>query len=265
MAVNALPIIIYKNVFETGTVTVTEEAAGFPKENLFDSRSYNLYKSTTNGTQDIEIDKGAAGTAVDALCISGHNLGTETATIEVFEDTVSNFATPTSLGSKAVTKDDPLFLSLTSGTERFNRIRITLLTTNPVQIGFCMLGARTTMPVAGQYGYDIHAQEAFTRSFNSDKGQFLGAQVSYVDRVQDITFRAIADSFVDSDLLPFLRDHYIESKPFFYVPDTANEADFVYFLRAPDNPRIDLPTLDGAREFVTWVMSARGVKDSDFT
>ncbi len=56
---NGKPIFLYDNLLKKYAVTITSEAAGFPKENLFDDQLHTLWKPTSTATQYISIDAGA--------------------------------------------------------------------------------------------------------------------------------------------------------------------------------------------------------------
>lgn len=105
-------------------ITVTDEASGFPKARLIDDRQKALFKfNTSAANHTIDIDRGAEGLeGIDRLLIpTGHNLSGATVTIQA--DTVSNFATPTALGSGAVPAGLILF-GFGTNTERYLRVKI---------------------------------------------------------------------------------------------------------------------------------------------
>lgn len=262
MATPAYPIICWKSHLETyGISAITSEESGFPKENLYDWRLQTLWKPTSTATQNITIDKGAAGIVTDYFCIQNHDLGTRTATVTIYEDDNSGFTSPTTLGTKAFTLDSPYFLSLTSGTERYNRIAITSLDA-ACYIGEIFLGAKLTMQKLPLDGYDVDDVSVVGKASASHDGNFLGAQVLYKQRNVNAAFRYLTDAWVLANLKDFLDDHYSNLKPFFYIPDATNYTDRVYFVRAPDNTRVSLPSESTFRH---WDLQAIGIKDADFT
>ena len=63
-----------RNILETGTVTVTDDAdSGYPEARLHD-RDISLYwKDASESIVNFIVDQGASPLAVDALIISGHD------------------------------------------------------------------------------------------------------------------------------------------------------------------------------------------------
>lgn len=260
-----VPIILADNVLETyeAGLTVTSEAAGYPISNLIDRLPGTYWAPTSTATQDIDVDKLAPGVAVDFLCIGFHDLGTQTATITVYEDDNSGFTSPTTLGTKSFTSDGLQFLSLTSGTERYNRIRITSLDA-ACYIGVLFLGKKLTMPVGPEFGYTPDAQRTYGASLVSTTGQFMGSAIDFTERKLEVTFRNIPQTFVASDLLPFLEDYYLQIKPFFVVPDPGNiyGTNKLYYMTPPDDPEIQLSTQEENILLRTWTLTAYGVKQA---
>jgi hypothetical protein len=262
------PFILYDNVLIDGTVTVSA-ASGFPKENMWDWLDWTYWKADSADDQNIDIDKGTAGISVDTLAILAHNIGSAGdsvgAVVTVYEDDNSGFTSPTTLGSVAISNDRPFYLSLTSGTERYNRIKIINLD-EAVFIGVVCLGTKMTMPVGPEFPGDPDRQNVMSEKFVSYSGRMVSSAVRYVQRDMNIPFRRISQSFIDSDLLPFLEDHYGQMLPFFYVPDPGDVfgTDKIYYLVAPDDPRIELPIHENNISYRNWTLIARGVRQSNF-
>jgi len=263
------PFILYDNILEDGTVTVTSEASGFPKENMSDWLDWTYWKASSSVDQNIDIDKGAVGISVDTLAILAHNLGSAGDSIgtvvTVYEDDNSGFTSPTTLGTVAVSNDRPFYLSLTAGTERYNRIKIANLD-EAVYIGVVCLGKKMTIPVGPGFNFDPDKQNIMSEKFVNYSGRIVSSAIKYSQRDIIVEFRRIAQSFIASDLLPFLEDHYGQMKPFFFVPDPGDVygTDKIYYIIAPDDPTIELPIHDNDNEFRNWTMKARGVRQSTF-
>lgn len=264
-----LPFILYDNVLEDGTLSVTSEASGFPKENLVDWLDWTYWKSTDASDQNIDVDKGAAGVTINTLAILAHNIGTAgnslNADVTVYEDDNDSFSSPTQLGTVEITDDDPFYLDLTSGTERYNRIKISNID-EAVFIGVLWLGAKMEIPVGPEFTFDPDLQNVRSEKYNNYEGRMVGSAVKYSERSMNIPFRRISQSFVDSDLLPFLEDHYGQMKPFFFVPDPGDifGTEKVYYLVAPNDPTINLPVYEDDIGFRDWILRAQGVRQSTF-
>jgi len=263
------PFILYDNVLEDGTVTVTSEASGFPKENMFDWIDWTYWKASSSVDQNIDIDKGAIGISVDTLAILAHNIGSAGdsigAVVTVYEDDNSGFTSPTTLGTVAVSNDRPFYLSLTPGTERYNRIKIANID-EAVYIGVVCLCAKMTIPVGPKFSFDPDKQSIMSEKFVSYSGRMVSSAVKYAQRDINVPFERIPQSFIASDLLPFLEDHYGQMKPFFFVPDPSDVfgTDKIYYLVAPDDPTIELPIFNDDINFRNWVLVAKGVRQSIF-
>jgi len=264
-----LPFILYNNELENGVLSVTSEEASFPKENMIDWLDWTYWKATTGLDQNIDVDKGAPGVEVDTLAILAHNIGTGGnslgATITVYEDDNDSFSSATTLGTISPTDDNPFYLDLTPGTERYNRIKIENME-DPAFIGVIWLGKKMEMPVGPEFSFDPDMQEVVSEKFVSYSGRMVSSSVKYSDRTMNVPFRRIAQSFIASDLLPFLEDHYGQMKPFFFVPDPGDVfgTGKVYYLVAPDNPSIGLPVYNDDIGFRDWELVARGVRQSTF-
>ncbi len=67
--------IAYRNIFETGTVTVDSEDADYPKENAYDWLPYpgDVWKPAASGTHYITVDAGADASA-DYFAVHAHDI-----------------------------------------------------------------------------------------------------------------------------------------------------------------------------------------------
>jgi len=259
------PIYHFDNILDTYGFTITSEAAGYPKENLVDFRPWTYWMPTSTATQYLVVDKGAAGISTDCLSILGHDLFTQGAHIEVQQDTVSNFTSPTTLVTDfAVASNDPTMVVFASaGTERYIRIIISNLSA-ACYIAVIFLGEKMVIPVGPEFGYDPDRQKIEAEKFLSYTGQFLSSSIRFSERRVMIEYRNIAQSFVASDLLAFLEDHYGAMKPFFLAPDPGNVygTDKIYYLSAPEHPELRMPTTRFNIEKRNWTFIGEGVKQT---
>ena len=264
-----LPFILYNNELENGTFSITSEESGYPKENLVDWLDWTFWKSTDASDQTIIIDKGTAGIEVDTLAVLGHNFGSAGNSVgtrvRVWDDDNPSFTSPASLGNKNIYDDEPFFLELTSGSQRYNRIRIINLE-EQIYAGVVVLGKRMTMPVGPEFTFDPDRQEIKSEKYLNYSGRIISAAKKYSERIMEVEFKRIAQSFITSDLLPFLEDHYSAMIPFFFVPDPGDVfgTEKIYYLTAPDNPRIDLPVYMDDINYRNWILRAQGVLQSTF-
>ena len=264
-----LPFIQYRNVLVDGTVTVTSEESGYPKENLWDWQDSTLWKATSAGDQNIDIDKGAAGTAVNTLCVLGHNWGSAGDSVgcqvTVYDDDNPSFSSPATLGTVSIEDDIPFYLSLTAGSQRYNRIKIANFDEAPYA-AVVVLGSRLEIPVGPDFSFDPDKQNIRSETYNSYAGRVLASSIQYAERQMEVPFRRLAQSFVSATLLPFLEDHYGMMLPFFFVPDPGDVfgTDKVYYLIAPKNPTIELPVWEDDISYRNWTLKANGMRQSTF-
>lgn len=83
-----IPIAYILNILETGTVTVSGEASGKPKERLFD-RDLGVFweDASAAGTRTIQVDQGATVQSIDTwLIAAGHNLSAATVNLDSSPD-----------------------------------------------------------------------------------------------------------------------------------------------------------------------------------
>jgi len=242
MADPAKPIILFNNDLEnSGIDSITSEQAGFPKENMLDWKPWTVWRSSGTADQVIILDKGVAGVTIDAFGIDGHNMGTETAQIQVEHDDNAGFASATTAFLQIFSNDDRFFKLFTGSTERYWRITITLLGVSHAEIGLLFLGARYTMPRLPIDGFNLDRQESKGRVNRSRGGNHLGSSVQRADRAVNVNMRFVKESDFP-EYRDFHEDHGQLLKPFFFIPDTANHADRSYLVTLEDNPVLDAPT-----------------------
>ena len=184
----ANPFLFFESLLDSGTVTATSEAAGFPVENLSDWRQGTPYrwKATTNGTQNIDIDLGAAPgfAACDTICIGGHNLGTGGATYSVQHDSTGAFggAETTVLAAQSPSDDLPQLSTFTGANVRYWRVIIAGTPSAVAQIGILTLGRRLAFTAGVQPGLDPYGAEAVADDATSENGSPLGTNLRYIRR-----------------------------------------------------------------------------------
>lgn len=264
-----LPFILYDNVLEDGTLSVTSEESGFLKENMTDWLDWTYWKASSGADQSIDIDKGVGGIEVDTLAILSHNIGSAgsslNADVTVYDDDNSGFASPVTLGTIEITDDNPFYLSLTLGSQRYNRIKITNTDDAPFA-AVIFLGKKMEIPVGPEFSFDPDHQNVKSEKFSSYSGRMVSSSVQYSERNMNVAFKRIAQSFIISDLQPFVEDHYGQMKPFFFIPDPGDVfgTGKIYYLVAPDNPSLDLPIYNDDIGFRNWTLKAQGIRQSTF-
>jgi len=190
------------------------------------------------------------------------------ANVYVYEDDNPSFSSPTLLGSDGFAWDGPRYINLTSGTQRYNRIRIGSGSVAPF-IAVAFLGTKMEIPVGPQFSFDPDRQNIKSEKFVSYSGRLVGSAVKYAERMMNVPFQRLSETWVDSDLRPFLEDHYGAMLPFIFVPDpgqvfTSDGITKLYYLTAPDDPTIELPVYGEDIGFRNWTLIANGVRQSKY-
>ena len=98
--------ILYENILESGTVTVSSEDSNFPKYRLYDKDISQLFKFTSTDTSWIKADAGSA-VNIDTLIIpEGHNLaGLSCALKYSDDDTTYNTIDSFTAGSGLISRE----------------------------------------------------------------------------------------------------------------------------------------------------------------
>lgn len=267
-----LPFILHENQLADYLFGALSEESGYPIENVADYLDWTYWQATTGAEQKIYIDKTANGlVASDCLAILGHNFESgslsSSTTVSVYEST-TGFTTTTLLGSKVVDSDNPFYIDLTEGDDRYVTIIISPMN-DPAYAAVVWLGMKMEMPVGPEFSFDPDMQEVMSERFVSYSGRLVSSAHKYTERMVECEFKRLSQTFIDSDLLPFLEEHYEKMKPFFFAPDpgkvfTDGDEVKLYYLTAPDNPRISLPVYNDEIGFRNWNMIAQGVRQSTF-
>ena len=275
------PFILYNNLLEDYFDSISTESTIAPKENLWDWKDWTYWVANDTNDQWVIIDRGASGQpAVNCIAVSGHNWGTADGNgvlVTVEQDDNSGFTSPTSLGTITVLVDEPFYLEFTDATERYIRISMDFISpTAPAGLWASrfFIGEKLELPVGPEFSFDPDVQEAKTMKFRNYNGDIITTSKRYSSREMNVEFKRIPQSFVASDLLPFLEDHYGEMLPFFFVPDPANvfspdptasqTGSKIYCLIAPDEPTISLPVYNDDINFRNWTMIAIGTRQNKY-
>ncbi len=143
--------LLYRNILESGTITVTTENTDYPKWRLYDRDVGKLYKGTSTATHIIHIDQGASPIYdVDTLIIAaGHNLATATIQFQWsdndadWNDAVTDFAAV----AGQISKEAPSAI-----THRYWRVHIVSPPANP-EIPEIFIGEKLELQAIVRWGY----------------------------------------------------------------------------------------------------------------
>lgn len=228
--------VLYDNIFNQNGVTVNyqheEDDSG---RHAHDWLLWNRWKPGTTATYTwIDVDL-QSSYEVDAVSIFGHNLGTEGCTVYL-EYSSDNFATIAgNAGWHQPTDDSPIFLKFTAVNYRYYRLVIKDPTTN-TQIYNAQIGKSLQLKPLG-VGFKPPMYETFTATNNINRhGVLLGRSISKSTRKLTINQKAITQSEMESDFLPWLE--HATRLPFVFCWDYENRPQDTVFCwiekNAPD-------------------------------
>ena len=259
---------LFENIFEDGTLTADEEAAGFPVSNTTDWREETSYRWKTTDTTSLKymtVDLGAGNTANPDTCvISGHNLFTAGATILYVRASTDDFAASDVLQGTFAAPTDDATIQITftpTATDTFRYWRLQLQdpgTWNEVtQLGIVTLGRRLDF----ESGFGVRAGlDIYGERFNGNvpingNGSPLGGNLRFVDKSFNLDISnpgMTTTNFFDKAAPNFnttFRDHARQMKPFWYAWNTDTDARAVY-----------LSWTDGYQQPFEFITTRRGLR-----
>lgn len=209
---DSLPTVLFDNLFLSGTITVSTEAAGFPKENAVSENTNKSWQPTAlPATLTVDL---TTATTLDAFSIVAHNCGTKGNTITL-ESSPDN--STWTVRCTVVPTDDTTILGLfTPVSARYWRIRIVNGTVP--NIGVAIIGERFNFPAGVRAPYTpVWLSQTFELlTATTMGGQFLGNKVLRQGGRTNINLVSFERDFAEGDLLPF-REHYNSGKAFVWA------------------------------------------------
>ena len=211
-------IIAYINLLELGTLTVTNEAAGFPKERLIDRKLKRLFKGSSTANHTIKCDQGASGSqAIDCLVIpAGHNLDG----VSMYWEHSVNDSDWIEAASWTQSGNGLIYKTITSAlTKRYWRARMTGLSAAP-ELGECFLSERYTVQARPLHGLAVGKQKNISRS------ESPAGQVSFLnkgDARQVRRYQLSKVSNTEKGELESWDNEWAGYKPFFIVDHAENK------------------------------------------
>ena len=217
------PILAYHNLFESGTVTVTEEDASYLKENAYDWKPFDWWKPTTAAaTTYITVDSGAAVSADYWGIWSYANIDS----IQLQESTDNFAADTTDVGAAVVpTASELIFRTFTSSSKRYRRLKI--IHTSVFSLGIACVGVRIDVPAPLPPGFSPLQRDNKILGSKTGANHFLGKSVERRGFDFTLPFDLLTNTFMRNTMEAFI-DH-AEVKPFFFSWDQTNYQDEAAF------------------------------------
>lgn len=256
------PFLLHKNVFEYGTITATDTASGYDVNNIIDGRAYTKWKAASAGTkyltvsgvldyhdydpvylttdtgEELETDTGLSleigPGIVNALGITGHNLGTARAGISVESSDDAGATWEEELPVFYPSSDKTILVLITSYRRAYHRVKIVSPTIAP-EIGVLCLGARLDFPMGLKRAPFLYTLSVEAESPKTKSGNKTSVTVRYrpVTLEHEYTIKAGNYDWLVGSFRTFWDDHGSLLKPFFYAPDLVNLPTLVYFAWLP--------------------------------
>jgi hypothetical protein len=230
----SLPAILWNNLIASATLTVTDTAAGYDKENLKDWRNFTYWVAGSAADKTIIIDLGSPKSC-DSFAIVGHNLATAGASVNLESHTANAWTGDQAerVAAFEPTTDKALAKTFTAAQARYWRITIGSSPSVAPQLAIVFLGAKMAFPIYPDAPLDYITEDMNITREDSKGGYMLGNTVYYTPTSASVTFTYFPLSFCTSDYDVFWAQHGRLGKPFFYLPDLGSWASDVRFVRLP--------------------------------
>ncbi len=229
-ATDALPTILYSNLYTTGTIAASTEAAGYDKENVASESTYDQWQGTTLPDW-VSVDAGSSVTA-DCAAIVAHDCGTKAITVAL--QTSPDNVTWTNVDSILPTDDSPILFLFPAQTIRYWRFRFSGAGASPF-IGVAMIGERLNMQggIVTPYAPMWASKQYEMLPSTSIGGQFLGNRIIRKSASTTVNFIPVNATFAEGDLRPFM-EHYNQGKAFVFASSpSVFDLDVGYCWKTP--------------------------------
>lgn len=238
------PAFCYDNIFEQGTLSASSEAAGFPKENAVNWKTYDFWQPAAINNW-IAVDAGSPVTC-DYAAMFAHDSHTQGSIVSLQGADNAAFSsgliTPVSFSS--LTTSAPVVRTFaTTAAKRYWRY-YQVGGTAPTSIGVLAAGTRLDMQRGMRTGFapPLFARAPQLLPNRAIKGAFLGQAV----RRQGVSFTAsfnnLTPAWLRANWAAF-QDHF-ERKPFFFTWDPGtydDDAAFAWVNGTPGAPVYQTP------------------------
>ncbi len=206
------PRIGYANKLLDATITVTSEAAGFEKENLFDGRITTFWKPTSSGTKYITADFGVA-TFMTFCGLYAHNVGINGDGVLTVQYSTDN-STWHTVDTVAPAGTEAIYLTFDGVLARYWRLKIEAPTHAPL-IGVLYMGEDFVCERGARVSFSQPTMARATKITNmrAQGGAFLGRSVVYQGSTISFAQNPTTIAFMYDHWQPFVL--VAELKPFF--------------------------------------------------
>lgn len=221
------PAILAENILENGTLTITSEASGYPKENLVSRLPWKKWKGSSSADQTIALEL-TSGAPATGIAIYQHNLGTIGASVAVqYQGVDTDWY---NLDSFSPTDDDIIFRAFDHAGDRTDyRILLTSMSAAP-EIGILIFGEYVEFPQAPDVPFVPARRTIQSAGEESNNGWMIGVDVSLYPVTCEAKFRNLTRAWVNGTFLPLYEDYLQKMIPVFYAPDLENLINDIYYV-----------------------------------
>jgi hypothetical protein len=206
------PKLLFENIFESGTVTFSSQAADGQGLNAIEDSTFDFWTPTAlNGV--MQVDYGSA-VAVDCIGIAAHDAGTNGSTIAVQSSADGTTWSASRITFEPLT-DETLMGIFPEVSARYWRV---LISDVVCSLGVVKLGKAISIPngvISGHIGIS-HSKRVDLLTNISTGGQYLRTRVKRIGADASINFGLLETDFVENTMATF-ESHYNSGRTFFYA------------------------------------------------
>ena len=233
-----MPSIAYSNLFRTATVTATDEATGYEKENAYNGNLFDGWKPASAGTKYLKATF-AAPVDADYFSVFGQDLFDQSDSVQLQYST-DDIAWSNATSVITPTVGSVVYEEFTSVNARYWRVE--LITTKPAFLGFVAFGERLELPKKMMTGF---APPTFVRknkytNKSTIKGVPLPRTVERMASQLKIDQKYLDEAWARTNWFDFL-DH-AETLPFIFSWDYDNYPDEACYCRTSRDPTMKYST-----------------------
>lgn len=200
-------LIGYHDLVADATLSADSEQTNHPVENLADGLTFDHWKPSSTGSQNVDIDLGNART-VDYAAIAAHNLSSELSgdVVVAFSDNGSDYTMAFTLSQASVTDNAPILIHLAARTHRYWRVTFPAAST-ALRVGVLYLGALLQMQ---RRIYRGNAPPSLQRADNvvpslSESGHFLGRLITRSFYEATLSWERLKPDWYRTNFEPFVK------------------------------------------------------------
>lgn len=251
------PLILYQNIFETGTVTVSSETSDGDGANALEDTTFDFW-TAGDASASISVDYGSA-VECDCFAIAAHTLGTVGATVSV-SSSDDGVTYSSALAEVTPTDDETIIAVFFPVTARYWRISIT---DGPSSIGVLKLGRHLLIDggVINGHVSIAHAKKIELLNSTSIGGQYLGNRIKRIGANTTIDFGFLDSDFVDTTMREF-EDHYNSGRTFFFAANPAFMPDNIGYCWRPEGAGELRPSYEEGGELMSVSMEVSAYVES---